>query len=253
MLKGKTEALGQYFSIDYHGPAFVQLGLAHLGAMALVAVLVLVAWKLPLNTKQRQMARWALAGLLVVNELGWHTWHICYGIWTVQALLPLNLCNLMVIGSAWTLVSKNQVGYEFIYLLGIPAASQVLITPALGPYGYPHILFFQIFISHGGVVLAALYLTLGEGMRPRSWHSVWQVAGWGLLYALGIFWLNQWLGSNYLFLAYKPPAATLLDYLGPWPWYIMSVLGIALALVIALYWPFYMHDRRSKKAGNILR
>jgi len=243
--------VGQYFSIDYHGPAFVQLGSAHLGALALIAVLVLVAWKISLNSRQRQIARWTLAGLLVINEIGWHTWHIYYGIWTVQALLPLNLCNLMVIGSAWTLVTKNQVGYEFIYLLGIPAASQVLITPALGPYGYPHILFFQIFISHGGVVLAALYLTLGEGMRPLSWRSVWRVAGWGLLYAMGIFWLNLWLGSNYLFLAHKPPAATLLDYLGPWPWYILGVLAIAAVLVTALYLPFHVQDRQSKREPNL--
>jgi hypothetical integral membrane protein (TIGR02206 family) len=238
--------VGQYFSYDYHGPAFVQLGITHIGALLVILGLALAGWKLPLTKDQRRVLRWALAGLLAINELGWHGWHVFYRIWTVQALLPLNLCNLMVFASAWTLVSKNQVGYEFIYLLGIPAASQVLITPALGPYGFPHVLFFQIFISHGGVVLAALYLTLGEGMRPRSWQSVWRVAGWAILYALVIFWLNRVLGSNYLFLAYKPPAATLLDYLGPWPWYILGMVIIGLVLVTALYCPFHARDLKKR-------
>jgi hypothetical integral membrane protein (TIGR02206 family) len=204
---------------------------------------------LPLRKEQRRMVRWTLAGLLVINELFWHAWHIYYGIWTVKALLPLNLCNLMVFTSAWTLATKNQTGYEFVYLLGIPAAAQVLITPALGSYGYPHVLFFQIFISHGGVVLSALYLTLGEGMRPRSWRSVWKVAGWTMLYAPAVFCLNQGLGSNYLFLAYKPPAATLLDYLGPWPYYILGMVAIGFVLVTALYWPFHVQDMRRKSKG----
>ena len=144
--------------------------------------------------------------------------------------------------SAWTLLTKNQTGYEFVYLLGIPAASQVLVTPALGPYGFPHALFFQIFISHGGAVIAALYLTLVERMRPASWGAVRRVAAWTSLYAFGIFLLNQALGSNYLFLAHKPPAATLLDYLGPWPWYFISMEAIGLGLVILLYLPFHWAD-----------
>jgi hypothetical integral membrane protein (TIGR02206 family) len=238
--------VGQYFAYNYSGPAFIQLGTAHVGALLLIFLMALAGWKLPLEKSQRRMVRWVLAGLLVINELGWHAWHVYYGLWTVQALLPLNLCNLMVLTSAWTLVSKNQLGYEFIYLLGIPAASQVLITPALGPYGYPHVLFFQIFISHGGVVLAALFLTLGEGMRPLSWRSVWRTASWTMLYAFIIFWFNQWLGSNYLFLAYKPPAVTLLDILGPWPWYILGIVLIGLVLVTALYWPFHVQDKHIK-------
>jgi hypothetical integral membrane protein (TIGR02206 family) len=238
--------VGQYFAHHYGGPAFAQLGAAHVGALVLITGLILAGWKLPLENERRRVLRWTLAGLLVINELGWHAWHIVYGIWTVQTLLPLNLCNLMVFTSAWTLASKNQAGYEFVYLLGIPAASQVLITPALGPYGFPHVLFFQIFISHGGVVLAALYLTLGEGMRPRSWRSVWRVAGQTMLYALVIFWLNQLIGSNYLFLAHKPPAATLLDYLGPWPWYILGMLAIGLGLVTLLYWPFHLQDQKMR-------
>jgi hypothetical integral membrane protein (TIGR02206 family) len=238
----------QYFTYEYGGPAFVHLGAAHVGALGVLFLLALAGWRWQMDKVQRQALRRVLAGLLLANELGWHAWHIHFGLWTVETMLPLELCNLMVLASAWTLLSRSQIGYEFIYLLGIPAASQVLITPALGPYGFPHILFFQIFISHGGVVLAALYLTLGEGMRPRSWRSVRMVAGWTLLYALAIFWLNRVLGSNYLFLAYKPPAATLMDYLGPWPWYILSMVAIGLVLAGALYWPFHIRDQRRMKA-----
>lgn len=242
-----------YFSYPYSGGAFVPWGAAHLGALLLIALLALglpalSPRRLPQAGGLRRAARLGLAFLLLGNELFWHAWHAHYGLWTAQALLPLNLCNLLVFLSVFALLTRNQLAYEFVYLLGIPAASQVLLTPALGPFGFPHILFFQIFISHGGVVLAALLLTCVEGLRPSSWRSVRRVAAITLLYATGIFFLNPLLGGNYLFLAYKPPAATLLDWLGPWPWYILSMVGIGLALLVLMYLPFAIQDRRRNQA-----
>jgi len=237
------------WAYDYTGGAFVQGGAAHLGALAVLAILALLGWRLRLNERQRVCLRRSLAGLLLVNELGWHAWHAAYSLWTVQEMLPLEICNLMVLTAAFTLATRSQTAYEFTYLLGIPAAAQVLITPALGPYGFPHLLFFQIFISHGGVVLAGLYLTLGERMRPRNWQAVGRVAAITLAYALGIFFLNPLLGSNYLFLAHKPPAATLMDYLGPWPWYILSIEVIGVLTCVILYLPWALKDMRQRSVA----
>lgn len=236
--------MGRYFAYEYSGPAFVQWGAAHLAALMVLLAAAAFLWRWQPSARLSRRLRIGLALVLLLNELGWHAWHAHYGLWTVQALLPLNICNLMVFASVWALLTINRPVYEFVYLLGIPAASQVLITPALGIYGFPHILFFQIFISHGGILLTAVYLTRIERLRPASWRSVSRVALWTILYALLIFFFNQWLGSNYLFLAYKPPAATLLDFLGPWPWYILSMIAIGLVLVVLLYLPFHRADRR---------
>ncbi len=235
--------MGPYFASDYHGTPFAWLGAAHLGALLVIFALVLLGWRLELSPRGRRAVRFGLAGLMLANEIFWHAFHAYHGLWSLQYLLPLNLCNVMVLTSVFTLLTRHQVGYEFIYLLGIPAASQVLITPALGSYGFPHILFFQIFISHGGIVLAALYLTLGEGFRPRSWRAVAVVTLSATLYTILIFCINPLLGGNYMFLAYKPPAATLLDYLGPWPWYILTGEAIGLALIALLYLPFHLKDK----------
>lgn len=237
--------MSPYFAYNYQGPAFVQWGGPHLAALFVLGGIMLVCWRIHPAASRRQVIRLSLAGLLFGNELGWHAWHAFYGLWTVKALLPLNLCNLMVFLAVWVLLTRDQTGYEFLYLLGIPAASQVLLTPALGPYGFPHVLFFQILISHGGIVLAALYLTRVEQMRPRSWRAVGRVILWTTVYASLIFFLNRFLSSNYLFLAHKPPEATLLDYLGPWPWYILSMELIGVVLVTGLYLPFYLADRQA--------
>ena len=43
-------------------------------------------------------------------------------------------------------------------------------------------------------------------------------------------------GGDYLYLASPPPTFSLLNVLGPWPWYIgsMIVLGVAVLVVLDL-------------------
>ena len=65
------------------------------------------------------------------------------------------------------------------------------------------------------------------------------------LYMVAIFFLNRWIGSDYLFVNGKPATASILDLLPPWPYYIiyMEILGLVTCLL--LYLPFYIRDRRT--------
>ncbi len=175
---------------------------------------------------------------MVLNELGWHLWHVYFGLWTARDMLPLEICNLMVLLAAWELVSLDERGFPFLYLLGISGAAQVLITPGLDSYGFPHILFFQIFLSHGGVVLAAVYLAVVERMRLQVWRDVIVVGVVTNIYALLIMRVNAATGSNFLFLAHKPPVPTVLDYFGPWPIYILGMEAAGILLFVLLALPF---------------
>ena len=58
------------------------------------------------------------------------------------------------------------------------------------------------------------------------------------LYASIIMPLNYVLDSNYLYLRHKPEQATLIDLLGPWPWYILSLALLAVSVAVVLYLPF---------------
>ena len=74
------------------------------------------------QTKTR--IRWTLAIILWVNEIAWHVWNFAVGKWTIQTMLPLHLCSVLVWVGAFMLVTKNQVIYEFAYFLGIAARSR---------------------------------------------------------------------------------------------------------------------------------
>ena len=115
-------------------------------------------------------------------------------------------------------------------------------------YAFPHLRYFQVFISHGLIIISALYMTLVEGFRP-TWASVKRVAIYGNIYLVAVFVLNLLIGSNYLFVAHKPETASLLDVLPPWPYYILIIELLAAVFILLFYSPFAIKDlvSRSKK------
>ena len=163
------------------------------------------------------------------------------GKWDLQTMLPLHVCSILVWLGGWMLVRRDKTIYEYMYFLGIGGALQAILTPDLGIYGYPHYRFFQTFISHGLIVTAAIYMTTVEGFRP-TWKSMLRVAIGMNLYMIPIYFLNNYLGSNYLMINHKPPTASLLDLLPEWPIYILYMEALGLVTFLILYIPFIIKD-----------
>lgn len=232
-----------FFARDYTGPSFQLFGLPHLIALTLVvlvnAALIFRGQQFP--DRWRHPFRIALAAVLIVDEILWHGWNWATGQWTIQTMLPLHLCSLLVFLSALLLITKSYSLYEFVYFFGIAGASQALLTPDLGRYGFPHFRFFQAFVSHGSIVTAAVFMTAVERYRPFL-KSIWRIVLGGNIYLLLVAGVNALIGSNYLFIAHKPDTASLLDLLPPWPWYILFIEVIAFTLVFLLYLPFAIKD-----------
>ncbi|PWH13956.1 MAG: TIGR02206 family membrane protein [Anaerolineae bacterium] len=238
--------MASIFDKNWNGPAFVMFDLAHLVALFLVVLLNVKLLSLrSADETARHRARWAMALTLWANEIGWHLWHALTGQWTIQTMLPLHLCSVLVWGGALGLVTRNYHIYEFMYFLGIGGALQALLTPDLGIYGFPHYRFWQTFISHGLILTSAIYMTAVEGFRP-TWKSLGRVLVLANLYMLVVFFINQAIGSNYLFIAHKPETASILDLLPPWPYYIAYIELIGLVTCLILYLPFALKDWRTK-------
>jgi hypothetical integral membrane protein (TIGR02206 family) len=215
----------------------------HLAALGIVLLIcfLLYLFRNRFAPRQRMFFRWCVAILLVANELFYHAWNAYYGLWTVQETLPLNICSVLVFASAIMLAARSYTLYEFCYFLGIGAASQALINPDLGAIQYPHVLFFQTSLSHGLVVIGAVYMTAVEKFRPYP-KSLLKVTVGMNLYLLIIARINPLLGGNYLFLAHKPGTPSLIDWLGPWPWYILGMEAVGAAIAGLLYLPFLLRD-----------
>lgn len=240
----------QYFTADWTGPAFEFLGAAHLAALGALVLLNLFLLRFRNSGPgTKGFWRWILALILVTNEIAWHYWNYISNRWTIQTMLPLHLCSVLVWLGAWMLVTKSYRIYEFMYFMGIAGAVQALATPDLGPYGFPHFRFFQTFISHGLIITAAIYMTIVEGLRP-TWKSMIRVFVWMNLYALAIYFVNDYIGSNYLMINHKPELPSLLDLLPAWPIYILYMELIGVASMLLLYIPFAIKDLRSNYLLN---
>jgi hypothetical integral membrane protein (TIGR02206 family) len=236
-----------FFGKNFNQVQFDLFSTQHLIAIFVIILVgfIIIATQRKSSPKKRVGVRWGMAIILVLNEMTWHLWNLSIGDWTIQTMLPFHLCSILVWLCAYMLISKNRLIYEFAYLIGIAGALQAILTPDLGPYEFPHYRYFQVFISHGLIIISALYMTLVEGFRP-SWQSVKRVAIYGNLYFLLVFGLNFLIGSNYLFISHKPETASLLDVLPAWPYYILIIELLAAFFILLFYAPFAIKDKLKK-------
>jgi hypothetical integral membrane protein (TIGR02206 family) len=233
--------MARFFSIDYLLGEFGLFSPPHLLAI-LAIVLVNVSMVLWLKRAEvaRKPVRYCLAGLLIAQEITLHLWYAYAGQWSPSQSLPLHLCGAAVILSVIVLVSKSYPLYELTYFWGFGGAIQALLTPNM-TYGFPHYRFWQFFVSHGAIVTASVLMTFVEGYRPTV-RSIWRTFAITNAYMIVVAGLNLILDGNYLFICYKPDTPSLLDYLGPWPWYILSLEVVGILSFLVYYAPFALKD-----------
>jgi hypothetical integral membrane protein (TIGR02206 family) len=203
---------------------------------------------------RRRPGRWtasagrAIALILIADAIASLTPPIVDGTWTAQSSLPLDLCNVTVVIAAvacwWP---RIQFAVELTYFWGLAGSLQAVITPDLS-VGFPHLEFVEFVVGHLAIVTAALFLVAGMGLRPRP-GSVPRVFAITVAYTGAVAVVDWLTHANYMYLAAIPGHASLLSVLGPWPWYILSAAGIALALLLLLDAPF----RRSRALDTASR
>jgi hypothetical integral membrane protein (TIGR02206 family) len=194
----------------------------------------------------KRFIRYTLALGLWLDEIIWHYWNYKEGQWTVQTMLPLHVCSLMIWLAGFMLIFKNYRIYEIGYFLGLGGATQILLTSYVPLDLLTQYRYFQIFISHGLLITAIIYMTSVEGFRP-TWRSFVRTVIGTNLYMAAIFPLNFIIDSNYMFLAYKPEEfASILDIMPPWPYYIIFMETLGILVFLLLYLPFAINDWRTR-------
>lgn len=234
-----------------HSDHFRLFSSAHLLALALVlaALAGTVRAARGLRTERQKKAGAAILafGLLGLEVVATVRKQILAG-FDPMLSIPLHLCDLAFLAMFGALLTRRRFLYEFAYFFGFGGAFFALLTPNLDD---PLTDFFSIryFVSHGGVCASMIYLTIAFGLRP-TWRSVLRMIVTGNLYALGAGAINWMAGTNFGYLCHKPTTPTLLDHLGPWPYYLIWYEVLALAVLPLLYLPFHFHDRLRRSQGD---
>ena len=162
----------------------------------------------------------------------------------VERTLPLQLCDLAAFAAPVALWTRKPWAVGLTYYWGLTLTTQAVITPDLSA-DFPDPVFLLFWGMHLLIVWAAVYLTWGLGHVPTWRHyraTVTVTATW----AVGVYGFNAWVGSNYGYLNAKPGSASVLDYLGDWPVYVLAEIVIVLTVWALMTWPWVRAGRTGR-------
>lgn len=164
--------------------------------------------------------------------------------WNLNTSLPLQLCDLAWIVAIYALWTHRSWAVAVTYLWGITLTSQAIITPDLAT-AFPEPRFLMFWAMHLLIIWSAFYLTFGLGLA-LTWSDFRVVAAITGVWAVVAFVFNLIVGTNYGYLNAKPAGGSILDLLGPWPWYVLFEIAIILVVWALLVWPWARRDKRSR-------
>ncbi len=146
--------------------------------------------------------------------------------------LPLYLCDVTSIVTAIALFSKNHRYAEIAYLWGLAGTTQGLITPTLF-HDWDTMEYYNFFLQHSGVPIAAITLVWGMRIVPRK-GAFKRIVVWSWAYMLVTKSINHIIDENYGFLNRKPEFDTLFNYMGDYPYYLITLQVMAFAVYYVL-------------------
>ena len=225
--------------------------LLYLLGIALAAVLTAAACYYARNGPAQRAVAIAKVGSVILLAKGilWFCTIFVFGQWRASYGLPLYLCDFAVFVAAAACWWQKQLLVEIVYFWALAGVVQGLITPDL-PRTMPHLLVFQYTLGHLAVVAAAVYLVAGMRLYPRR-YAIARVFLFTIAFTALAGLVDWWTGGNYMFLRRTPHSWSVLNLLGPWPWYIPEAGVVALVLFLGLNLPFWLQRRRaSRKIGT---
>jgi hypothetical integral membrane protein (TIGR02206 family) len=212
----------------------------------IIALLFIGSTVIYLNIEKLGDRKWRKAEVaigisLIIIEVSYHFWMYVNNMWNVSHAIPLELCSISLILSVLLLLTRKKIIYEILLFTALLGASQAIFTPFLN-FDFPHFRFFHFFYTHLMTIWVVFYFTWVIGYRPTIWSVIKLFVFLNVLLPV-IMLINKAVDGNYMFLSHKPKSPSLLNILGPYPWYIVSMefLLITLSLIV---WLIFRNKRQ---------
>ena len=195
---------------------FELFGLSHWAAIFLFLLLVfLLPWyaKTHLNTNQQNRVGIALGLIVFINYPIWIILEILAGSFDLSLHLPLHLCRFANLLIPFVMIKRNYFVFEILYFWGLSGMLQGMITPDIVE-DFPHFHYFRYFAGHHLLVVAVIYAVVVYKLKPTLISLKKAFIGLNVFLVIALF-ANLILNANYFWIMGKPPAGSLLDYMGP--------------------------------------
>ncbi len=219
-------------------PKFQIFGLQHLAVLALLAVLcvlVMLASRKLAPPRRLWLGR-ALGLLLFSYAVVLYLDELRNGWLQATTSLPMQLCDWVLIACLIALFRNSALASEIAYFWGFGGTLQAVLMPDIAQ-GFPSWRFVQFFWGHGLTLFCIVYIVTARNFRPRA-RPVGRMMAALNVYGVFALTIDLAFGWNYGYLLHKPQGASLFDFLGPWPWYLLflELLGLIIFWLLALPW-----------------
>ena len=222
---------------DQVATQFHLLGVPHILIISAIPLAAgLLAWLSRKHENGARAIRLLLGGSILLNELVWYWYYVHQGWFEFPYTLPLHLCDVVLWLTIYTSFSQKQWSYNLIYYWGLAGTTMAVVTPDVSAPVASY-LTIRFFLAHGGILIVILFLTWGGILRPSK-GSYWKAWVSLQVYIAAISIFNYFFRTNYFYICEKPDAASLLNFMGPWPVYVLVGDAIALILFWFLYLPY---------------
>ena len=187
---------------------------------------------------------WTLIIIIILTTSAFITDKYVNGYLSIKGDLPMQLCDWVIILVIITFITRSQYSYETAYFWAMGGTLQALITPDI-TVNFPSPGFIIFFANHASIIISIIYFTFAFRLRPYP-VSIRRTFIWTQVYFISALLINIILGANYGFIMYKPEQGSILNFMGPWPYYLISLEILALISFFIYYLPFYINDKLSK-------
>ncbi len=217
--------------------SFNILGIEHIISMLIPiligTVFIILSKKYP--SKKRIISIILAITIILIRSVR-YGFDIYLGEFKLLDLLSLHVCHIDLILLVICLIKPNRGLFTFNFLIGIPTALAVSLMPGQ-VHPEPGMLRAVFFImSHTMLVMGAIYLLMTYKFKiEKKDIIIYSVIS--LLGIIAIYIFNVLTDSNYMYLK-EGPTGTVLEglynLLGSF-WYIVSIYGLLIGLLIILY------------------
>jgi hypothetical integral membrane protein (TIGR02206 family) len=186
-----------------------------------------------------------ISSIVIIND----TYKISSGNYNLQTDLPFHLCSLLGLMIPLFTYYKKYWMYEILLFWIVGGTLQAVITPDV-VNDISSLDYYRYWFVHLGLLIVVFYMTFVFHMRP-TFKSVVKSFLSLQAYVIAMVVINYIFNSNYFYLNEKPVTASLLDYFGEWPYYILVGQLIIFPYFMLIYLPFYLNGKTKKESKVI--
>ena len=225
--------------LEYFGPLFIGL---------LVLVLFFnINDNISDRAKQRIII--TMGSILAISEISDKIYVFAHNGWTWE-LLSLHLCSISaILGVYLIFFNQNRTLYGIWFFWALQGAFQALLSPTV-TVGVEYFKYWQFFTHHVLLVVLPITFIYFNNWIP-TFHDVKKSYIWLVIISIPVMVFNTFTGLNYMFVSFggdvRPVTGSPLDWLGPYPWYIISLFGFAFLLLSLTYLPIKLIYNRGNR------